>query len=373
VSFATANRKPLSRYRPPPHRSLRPLPPRWTEREREFARSPLSQFLLLSMLIHALAIMLFGAPSGGSREGRAMWGSLQVVLKVIPGASPEARQPVIPGASPEAMAGNPVAPAAPPILDIHPDVKLERIPRFKVPPPSEARLAPAPRIEKAAPEPEAPAIRIAVPAPLVAPSVAPRPIELQSAPRLERPAPTLAAPLVQPLAPATRASAEERPLADAPAITAAPTVQPVEAPPTAVRRVEVPPPVGRSAPVESARVEPLEAPALRPSPFRPPSPSTDSIGRREDEPSSTYDPTAPAPTLDADALRKRAGELARQGSGQRALLAFPMPPIPEKKSKLESAIEKARKPDCRTAYQSLGLAAVLPLIANEFGEGSCRW
>jgi hypothetical protein len=50
-----------------------------------------------------------------------------------------------------------------------------------------------------------------------------------------------------------------------------------------------------------------------------------------------------------------------------------MPPVPERKSKLQAAIENARKPDCRTAYQGLGLAAIVPLIANEFGEGSCRW
>ena len=51
--------------------------------------------------------------------------------------------------------------------------------------------------------------------------------------------------------------------------------------------------------------------------------------------------------------------------------ALPVPPKP--KPKMEDAIEKARKPDCRTAYKDLGLAAVVPLIANEFGEGSCRW
>jgi hypothetical protein len=50
-----------------------------------------------------------------------------------------------------------------------------------------------------------------------------------------------------------------------------------------------------------------------------------------------------------------------------------MPPVPPKKSKMETAIENARKPDCRTAYQALGLAAAIPLIANEFGEGTCRW
>ena len=96
------------------------------------------------------------------------------------------------------------------------------------------------------------------------------------------------------------------------------------------------------------------------------------IAPRGDATPSHYEPTA-APSLDAETLRRRAGEIARQGSGQRAVLAFPMPPIPERKTKLEEAIEKARKPDCRTAYQSLGLAAVIPLLANEFGEGSCRW
>lgn len=74
-----------------------------------------------------------------------------------------------------------------------------------------------------------------------------------------------------------------------------------------------------------------------------------------------------------DALRKRAGDLTRQGTGNRAVLPFPMPPVDKPKSKMEQAIENARKPDCRTAYKELGLAAVVPLIANEFGEGHCRW
>jgi len=124
--------------------------------------------------------------------------------------------------------------------------------------------------------------------------------------------------------------------------------------------------------VETRRIEPpIETPAVRDSPFRPPAPSA-TIGPRGDAPPSDYDPTA-APSLDAETRLNRAGEIARQGSGQRAVLAFPMPPIPERKTKLEEAIEKARKPDCRAAYKGLGLAAVIPLLANEFGEGSCRW
>jgi hypothetical protein len=93
---------------------------------------------------------------------------------------------------------------------------------------------------------------------------------------------------------------------------------------------------------------------------------------RVEEPATTYDPTA-APSIDMDAVRKRAAALARQGTGNRAVLPFPMPPLPERKTKEQIAIENARKPDCRTAYSSLGLAAVVPLIVNEFGEGNCRW
>ena len=47
--------------------------------------------------------------------------------------------------------------------------------------------------------------------------------------------------------------------------------------------------------------------------------------------------------------------------------------MPKDKTKLEKAIEKGWTPDCKTAYSSLGLAAVVPLVANEFGDGNCRW
>ena len=88
-------------------------------------------------------------------------------------------------------------------------------------------------------------------------------------------------------------------------------------------------------------------------------------------------PAAPdagkGPHIDLDAVRKRARELAREGTGQRALLPFPMPAAPVRKSKEEIALEKALKPDCQTAYKDLGLLAVVPLLANEVGEGTCRW
>lgn len=337
-------------------------------------RSPLAQFILLSMLLHALAILLFGAPSGGSSEGRAMWGSLQVVIRgalreeqpVIPESAP-----VIPDASKEATAGNPVSPPVPPLLTIPPEAVPERPPTFEVPPPVAAEPAASPPEEPPAPISEIP------------------PVQLPALPRLEQVAPLPIEPLpVAPSAPAPPAPAPQREIAPIelealPRMEALPELPalPVEA---AIERVEAPPsaaPAAEPLRAEPPRVEPpsveprrtapaADVPAVRESPFRPPAPAT--IGPRGEAPPSDYDPTA-APSLDAETLRRRAGEIARQGSGQRAMLPFPMPPIPERKTKLEEAIEKARKPDCRTAYQSLGLAAVIPLIANEFGEGSCRW
>lgn len=351
-------------------------------------RSPLAQFILLSMLLHALAILLFGAPSGGSREGRAMWGSLEVVIRgplreekvepppaspsppkgvVTPGPRviPEKR-PVIPDASKEAAIGNP---EIPPLLAIPPKTAPEIPAAFEVPPPSEPQPAPPPPQEPPAPISEIPAVQL--PALPRLEQVAPLPIEPLPVPR---PAPAPAPTPQREIAPVElEALPRMEALPQLPAL-------PVQAAPSAIERVEAPP----SAPpvvapprvepprVETRRIEPaIETPAVRESPFRAPTPSA-TIGPRGDAPPSDYDPTA-APSLDAEALRRRAGEIARQGSGQRAVLAFPMPPIPERKTKLEEAIEKARKPDCRTAYQSLGLAAVIPLLANEFGEGSCRW
>jgi hypothetical protein len=116
----------------------------------------------------------------------------------------------------------------------------------------------------------------------------------------------------------------------------------------------------------------MRAPASpRAAPVDVPAPATVPRDDRRDVPSTPYDPTAPS--VDLDAVRKRAGQIAREGSGNRAILPFPMPAPPERKSKEAIALEKARKPDCRTAFKDLGLLAIAPLIANEFGEGNCRW
>jgi hypothetical protein len=418
--------KPISAYR------YRTPPTPW--QPRAITRPPLAQFVLLSMLLHALAISLFGAPSGGSREGRALWGSLQVLLvgnepvaaptlrldprlgverprkartprseRNVAPPRPEKRiEPVAPIPEPPRAAPTPVEEpfTMPPLLDrlMKPERKLELPPVLKVPPPTKEQSVRPPTIVPPAPSPppvEAPVAEVPpaprverVPTeapPVAAPLVAPAPLPLPE--RIATP-PVERAPVETPVVPAIPITppVERAPL-EVPAIPV-PSVESVtpprsEAPPKAVEKApvqEIPPPPAppqrvqpqlQEAPPKIERETPVNvAPALRPSPA--PGPSISAPRPREGEPSTTYDPTA-APSLDLDAMRKRAGSLAREGTGNRAALPFPMPPLPERKTKEQIAIENARKPDCRTAYQSLGLAAIVPLIANEFGEGNCRW
>ncbi len=375
------------------------------------------------MLLHALAILLFGAPSGGSREGRAMWGSLDVVIRSAPlDAGPRLRvereisvpaKPVAPKPAGKKAAPPPKAvpvprPADeglyvfPPLLERYAPPEIESQATFKVPPPTRLQRLPA-----EAPIPVAPLIE-----PLASP-VEPVQIAPLETVRVPSEAPIVPVPLLQPLPP-VRTPELALPVepAPAPAIERVP-VDPVLPPPVVVEKLPAPrtesiapPPVGPvsrpsepalpsepapPAPRESAPTKPPppvpaerpplpelrapvgQAPAVPAAPPGPAAPSTDSLFRRRDEPATDYDPTAAPSRLDPEALRKRAGEIAREGTGRRALLPFPMPPLPERKTREQIAIEKARKPDCRTAYQSLGLAAIVPLIANEFGEGSCRW
>ncbi|MGE5615581.1 MAG: hypothetical protein ACM3X5_01570 [Bacillota bacterium] len=373
-----------------------PLPPRWAQRERASAEARLRQFIVLSMLLHALAILLFGSPLGGSREGRALWGSLDVVIRSAPKpqATPERKAPpaLVERPAPREQEKKPPV-EFPPLIDRAISPPVEAFAPIVVPPPSESELpkiesAPVLRVPEATPE---------IPQPLLKPL--PRPVEkielptLEQAPAIKMPTPTpeIPAPLLQPLAAPIEATPQIPKVEAAPAIEMptptpeipAPLLQPV---PAANERVELP----AVEPAPAIRL-PEPTPAIRPQLLQP-MPSAPAGERSElpqleqapvisapqsafpretAKPPPAYDPTRPS--LDPEALRARAGELSRQGVGQRALLAFPMPLPPEKKSKLETAIENARKPDCNTAYKDLGLLAVVPLIANEFGDGTCKW
>ena len=47
--------------------------------------------------------------------------------------------------------------------------------------------------------------------------------------------------------------------------------------------------------------------------------------------------------------------------------------MPEEKSKDARALDKAIKPDCRTAYAGLGLLAIPVLVAAALAETGCNW
>jgi hypothetical protein len=205
---------------------------------------------------------------------------------------------------------------------------VEIAPAVEVPP------APTPLLERITPT--------TVERPMLPPVEVPPPeIPLVPTPSLERVRPTV---IERPMAPAVEIP-KQAPVAPAPAIDRTPAreVAPVPAP-----RLE-------SAPRTPADGAPERSDVFRKSPEAP--------------------PAAPgaAPRIDMDAARERAREIAREGTGRRAPLAFPMPPLEEKKSKEALALEKALKPDCRTAYKDMGLLAVAPLVMNAIGEGNCRW
>ncbi|HEX4764492.1 MAG TPA: hypothetical protein VFU92_09135, partial [Usitatibacter sp.] len=219
-----------------------------------------------------------------------------------------------------------------------------------------------------------------------APVEIPTPVESRVVPAppvtapVEKPAPveTQALPAPPPAAPTEQSPVETK------ALPAAPVSAPVVSSPIESRAIPSQPPIERketapsTTPPDASKVDSTTTPkAEQPSfnyprtdsPFRaPPAGSSPFRTPRDAPPASDYDPTKPS--VDLDAAKKRAAEIAKEGAGQRALFAMP---LPKPKNKMEEAIEKARKPDCRTAYQNLGLLAIVPLVANEFGEGSCRW
>jgi hypothetical protein len=418
----TLANRPLSQYRPPLRTRDLPLPPRWTPREKAIAQARLTQFVILSMLLHAIAILLFGAPVGGSREGRAMWGSLNVVIREAYRATAEPAKEVPP--PPQAVPAPPPEPAPVPKVEAPPDVKpvptppvdfppmLDRLApsEVKVPPsvefkavPMETPKIPPPMLQQVPTLPErttlppieAPVIRVPVETPKIPARVLqpmPKMQESTKLPTMEAPVirvpvetPKIPAPVLQPMPtiperavlpaiemPAIRVPVETPKIPSQLLQPIAPMQERLALPP--VERVPIdtraPPVETRAAPAETRTPETIRrAPAQSlpssPSPFRSAPPTTPREGPAE------YDPTKPS--LDLDQMRRRAAEITRQGTGNRAALPFAMPPVEKPKTKLERLIENARKPDCNDFYKDLGLLAVLPLIANEFGEGTCKW
>jgi hypothetical protein len=354
------------------------------------------RFVLLSMLLHATIVILFGTShGGGAGRGEGMLDVIDVTFRRLP-SLPEAGLQAGPGAEtttgrglfprvdPQATVPPPRSEPLPPLEAAKPEPApasvppmpppaVEPLPRIDlrapqevdkpllpplIAPPAIERLAPPPNPADLAPPPDLapPAIPLVPAAPierLTAPAVqhelAP-PIEIAPAPNLVAPGPSVAAP------PETAPAEVER---TAPPVSARPAPAASEsAAPAADTRTA---PGARSAPATAA-----PPPRLR---LGAPAPDEDIFKPRRDVAAPGEDGV---PRIDMEAARQRAREIASETTSTRGILPA-LPPPPERQSKESHALEKAVKPDCRTAYAGQGLLAVPVLVASTIGDAGCRW
>lgn len=418
------------------------------------------RFVLLSMLLHATIVILFGTShGGGAGRGEAMLDVLDVTLRrepsrpgagllAGPGAEtatgrallqrPEPQPaPVGPGRSapmpaiepaktsepapvepasgqvqPEAVAPMPPATAEPlPRIDLRAPQEVDKPLIAPVAPPTIERLAPPPNppalaapLDIAPPAvplaPAAPIERLSAPAiqrelappiklaPRLVPAPVPEPLERLAlpappkavAPPVEVPpseAPVVPAPIDRLIAPRIDHELAASPDLVAPNPFAAPLAAPAGATPSQAEQAA--PPVGAKPAPASEVAVPAAVPGARPAPTaaEPPRLRLGSPGPDEDMFKPRRDVAAPpgesgAPRIDMEAARQRAREIASETTRTRGILPA-LPPPPERLSKESHALEKAVKPDCRTAYAGMGLLAVPVLVASTIGDGSCRW
>jgi len=79
-----------------------------------------------------------------------------------------------------------------------------------------------------------------------------------------------------------------------------------------------------------------------------------------------------APHLDMKAARATARLIDKHRKD--GLVAHPKPDPPlQRDDRLERAIERARRPDCKSAYSGLGLLALIPLAKDAVTGTGCKW
>ena len=220
--------------------------------------------------------------------------------------------------------------------------------------PPRAKIFVPPRIE---PEAVAPPLELPRAAPLAPPQTEReivRPAELlpslppvTPAAAIEASTPTAQVPRMAPLAPAATERAPE------PVRTAIPPALP-----SAASTVPALPATSRVTPGALDR----------------PGAAGDAPGALATRPSTPTPAAGSAPRIDLDAVRQRAREIGREGSGPRTLLPFNVKPREDTRNKEQQAFDKAlKRPDCKEAYASMGLAAVVPLLWDAVSEKGCKW
>jgi hypothetical protein len=199
--------------------------------------------------------------------------------------------------------------------------------------------------------------------------IVPQTIERHLAPPMELPSPRKAP--VEPTAPPPQvAPAAEREAA--PATQTLPRSEPVEIAP-GKPRVAPPAATPGRAPSAPSRTEAPAGGELPRLNFGAPDVDEEVFRSRRDVVAPPPE-AAGAPGISSESLRRRAREIANEGTGSRGVLNIVPPPPPlERKDTLAEGIAKAAKPDCRTAYAGMGLLAIAPLVASTVGNGGCRW
>ena len=420
---------------------------------------PVKQWVWLSILLHILAVVLFGDTTGaGSRRGDRLGGPLNVtlqgpvdrvadarvalrtdtrlrsverresappVLSPVRPAKDAAANRLVSTSPPKAADDVPATPIMPPVIA----TEVEKpVTTFVVP-----VATPEPLVAPKLPEP--PAVRLPEPLPTLDAMVPPKTIE---PPKTERDIalPSEPIPRLVPLAPVRTEREITAPAEAAPRLKT--FVPPRVEPETVVPPVEIP----RMAPLAPLTPPPIEREIVRPAELLPRLPPvtpaaaietvspTDAVPRaapavadRAAEPVRTAPTTTPstasnvsptpalpsvsrvppaapgsavgdtlaphatiaapppataasdiAPRIDLDAVRRRAREIVREGSGPRTLLPFNVRPREEVKTKEQQAFDKAlKRPDCKEAYSGMGLAAVIPLLRDAISENGCKW
>lgn len=421
------------------------------------------QWVWLSILLHVLAIVLFGDTTGvGSRKGDRLGGPLNVMLQgpVERGSDSRAAQPqlraentlrslesrtgapslAVPAKDaataesasppPKPAEDTPAPQTLPPVIAAEVEKPVTTfvvplaIPELTTPqqPPATKLPESIPRLDTFTPPkvvaPTKIERNIALPTELIprlpAPSERPAPAPIEAAPKMSSfvppkieaetptpaPLPPMEIPRMAPLAPPPIEREFVRPAELLPRMAPVSPKAVVEsAVPTEVAPRFVAPPVVAAPPTASAATTPApdRASEAAKTPSPPTTTATPPTAARtpaiSGTPGSTgtADALAPrgslatpslspptgggtAPRLDLDAVRQRARELAREGSGPRTLLPFNVKPKEEFKTKEQQAFDKAlKRPDCKDAYAGMGLAAVVPLLWDSVSEKGCKW
>ena len=439
---------------------------------------PVKQWVWLSIVLHILAVVLFGDTTDGARTGQSRGahaggpftvmlqrgkqdsaetlalrpetklGSLEKTLEQSekPRATPRPRtrraRPASDAAPVEAVSPTPanateIVPALPPVIatEVEKPVTDFVVPRAipepaKMPPPAPPE-PPAARLPESLPKLDslpapkaivtpAPERDVALPPELIprlaplAPARSERVTPLEAAPRAKifvppkiEPEPTpapppVAMPRMTPLAPPVPTPIERNnarspellprlpPVAPATTIE---TAKPTDVVPRVTQTIadpvveKVPAVENIAAPPASTTRTTTPATASPTTTIAPPSPpaSRTITGPASGVGDSTLVPAprAPiagpplsgtAPRIDLEAVRQRAREIGREGTGPRTLLPFNVKPKEDTRTKEQQAFDKAlKRTDCRDAYADMGLAAVLPLILDTVSEKGCKW